>query len=101
MELLPNATVQSRIESVLDELKVQWTRTDTEEPTEGPQSDPRDRKVVTYQVGDGPLEGTWCARGPDAELLLFDRMLEQLEEDWRYHLGEYSRVAAAMRKVGR
>lgn len=101
MGLLLSSGAEGRIAGMLDALKVQWGRTEHVEPTEGPQSDPRGEKVVTYQVGDGPLEGTWSARGEDADLVLFDRMLSQLDEDWRYHLGEFSRIAAAMRAVGR
>lgn len=101
MEALPTTDVQARIASMLDELKVSWSRVELPVPTKGPQSDPRDAIEVSYLVGDGPLEGKWSATGPDAELALFDRMVDQLDEAWRYHLGEYSRIAAAMRKVGK
>lgn len=99
--LLDTGDISQRIAMVLDELGVQWTRTVAERPTEGPQSNSHDQKVVAYLVGDGPLEGTWEARGEDADLVLFDRMLKQLDDDWKYHLQAYGRIAAAMRRVGR
>lgn len=101
MEALPLGNVRTRLESMLDELKVHWTRSELPVPTNGPQSNPRDSVEVTYLVGDGPLEGNWSAAGPDAELVLLDRMLEQLDADWRYYLAEYGRIAAAMRRVGK
>lgn len=103
MELLPIAEHHHRLADLLNALEVEWTRTEGDREGVHPalERNPADQKVVTYTVGDGPLEGTWSARGADADLVIFDRMIDQLDTDWRYHLACYSRVAAAMRKVGK
>lgn len=101
--LLPPAEHHRRLADLLKALEATWSRTEEalQEAHPAPERDPRDNIVVTYTVGDGPLEGTWSARGRDADLVIFDRMIDQLDVDWRYHLACYSRVAAAMRKVGK
>lgn len=103
MELLPAAEHHRRPADMLNALGVTWTRTEKalEEANRAPESDPRGQVVVTYSVSDGPLEGTWSAEGVDADLVIFDRMVDQLDADWRYHLEAYGRIAAAMRKVNK
>jgi hypothetical protein len=88
-ERLLSSGARTRAATLLDALGVAWTREEDDEGT------------VTYRVGDGPLEGAWDAQGPDADLAILDEMLAQLEDDWRYHLACYRRVASAMRSIGR
>lgn len=111
MNLLTGADCKHRIATILNTLGVTWERVEHDKaetvdqgPTEVPRAHEKlrqDEKGVTYTVGDGPLEGTWEASGADADLLIFDRMLTQLDEDWRFHIGKYSIIASAMRSVGR
>ena len=110
MFLLPPADCRDRITAVLDAFGVRWHRADTRSDcyVEGPCQVHPDRgnncrgaQGVTYYVHDGPLKGVWRAWGVDADLLIFDMMTARLDELWREHLAGFSKIAAAMRSVGR
>ena len=108
---LPPANYPDRIATMLTELGCGWSRNDTLVShchTDGPCETHPDRgeccknaRGVSYLVNSGPLEGTWCAWGSNADEHVFSRMVTKLDDDWRRHLDECHVLAQALRSIGK
>jgi hypothetical protein len=99
--------VNDRTKKLLDALGSSYVRTEPVSTCPGEKDcsshpgSPKGCKGATYTVFEGDLKGIWSAWGDDAELIIFDRMNEALDEKWKAALKAFGVVADAQRAVGK
>ncbi len=94
-------------QKLLSALQDEFIRTEPE-PTDLTKSEDTEQsegttgtKGVQYVVLSGELQGDWLEWGEGAEEKIFERMIGHLDKAWQVHLERYSRIAVAMRAVGK